>query len=156
MRHGLTIFWATLFAIVLAHTASAQSTNSPKPIIHKLSVEYLQACERAKGPCKPTVIKRSSKGQTVTLVFPSGGTESDVYLYGIADVGPQTSDYGVLAHITKGVDKAPRQLRHDRKLHSDGLPLLELTGLPDGEYRASIVSCGLGGDFVLKLLTVSH
>jgi hypothetical protein len=144
------------FGIAQPRPTSAQGKGAQSPIVYTLAFEYLQGCETGKGPCKPTVIVRSSIDQGVTLIFPSGGTESDVYLYGIADTGPQTSDYGVLAYITKGVEKAPRMLRHDKKFHSEGVPVLDVSGLPDGEYRASIVSCGLGGSFLLKLSTAGH
>lgn len=101
-------------------------------VVQTLDFAYLEGCETGKADWKPIEIFRKSKQDSVVLIFPSGGTESDVYL-----------------HSTK-----EKKLElHDKKVSGQGKPTLNLTNLDDGEYSANIISCGLGGSCLLRLKT---
>lgn len=97
-----------------------------------LHFAYLEGCETGKGDCKPIEIVRQNKQDSVVLIFPSGGTESDVYL---------RSSKNKMVEL------------HDKKLAGQGKPTLNLTNLDDGEYYANIISCGLGGSCLIRLKT---
>ena len=113
-------------------TSFSQTTLNRNTIIQTLDVAYLEGCETGKGDCKPIEILRQTKQDSILLVFPSGGTESDVYLCSAID----------------------RKINlHDKKRAGQGKPTLDLTKLNDGEYSARIVSCGLGGSCIIRLKT---
>ncbi|MDI9364228.1 MAG: hypothetical protein QM541_04700 [Flavobacterium sp.] len=121
----------TIFA--LTSTASCGQTKTNKKIVIKtLDFSYLEGCETGKGDCKPIEIIRQNKQDSVILIFPSGGTVSDVYL-----------------HSTKN----KKFELHDKRFAGQGKPTLNLTNLEDGEYSANIISCGLGGSCLVRLKT---
>jgi hypothetical protein len=97
-----------------------------------LDFAYLEGCETGKGACKPVEILRQTKQDSILLVFPSGGTESHVYLRSATD---------------------KRIELHDSRKAGQRKPTLNLTKLDDGEYTASIISCGLGGSCMIRLKT---
>ena len=118
---------------ILTTLASCSQTKLNKNIVAQtLDFTYLEGCETGKGDCKPIEIFRKTKQDSVVLIFPSGGTESDVYL-----------------HSTK--DKKIEL--HNKKVSGQGKPTLNLTNLDDGEYSANIISCGLGGSCLVRLKT---
>jgi hypothetical protein len=126
------IIGISLLALVCL-TAFLVLPPTHRTIIQKLDFDYLEGCETGKGKCEPIEIARKNLRDSILLVFPSGGIESDVYL---------TS--------TKG----PKIQLHDKKLSGEGKPTLNLTRLPDGEYRAGIISCGLGGSCIIQIKTL--
>lgn len=65
------------------------------------------------------------------MIFPSGGTQSDAYLYS---------------------SNKSKPIRHDQKYVLQE-PILDLTGLPNGKYNSRLASCGLGGSFDLIIIT---
>jgi hypothetical protein len=114
--------------------AGLQSCSQPTPnkVIHTIGFDWLEGCETGKGDCKPILLVRQSISDSIRLIFPSGGTESDVYLYKIS------------------LDKP---LLHDQKWSGQGRPVLDLTGLPDGSYTAHMLSCAVGGIFSVIIKT---
>ena len=126
-----TFIRLTLFTLTVL-TSCGQTKLNKKIVVQTLDFAYLEGCETGRGNCKPTEIIRQSKEDSVLLVFPSGGTESDVYL-----------------HSTKN----KKIELHDKKISGQGKPTLNLTNLDDGEYSANIISCGLGGSCVVRLKT---
>ena len=120
------------FFSLLTIPSYGQTKINKKVIVHTLDFAYLEGCETGKGDCKPIEIVRKSKTDSVILIFPSGGTESDVYLRSA---------------------KNKKVELHDKKLTGQGKPTLNLTNLDDGEYSANIISCGLGGSCLVRLKT---
>lgn len=120
-----------LFALTTS-VSCGQTKLNKEIIVQTLGFDYSEGCETGKGDCKPIEIVRQNKQDTVLLVFPSGGTQSDVYLH-------------------SAVDKSLKL--HDRKFSGQGKPVLNLTNLDDGEYSANIISCGLGGSCLVQLKT---
>jgi hypothetical protein len=121
----------TLFTLTVL-TSFGQAKVNNKAVIKTLDFAYLEGCETGKGGCKPIEIIRQSKQDSVLLIFPSGGTESDVFL-----------------HISNNKNFE----LHDKKISGQGKPTLNLTNLEDGEYSANIISCGLGGSSLVRLKT---
>jgi len=121
----------TLLLLLLPSRLPAQTVNGK--IVHTISFKWLEGCETGKGDCNPVLINRQHITDTVQLVFPSGGTSSSVYLY----AGSSISD----------------PIREDNKRVGQGQPCLYLTGLPDGRYRAHMLSCAVGGIFSIIIKT---
>lgn len=104
-----------------------------KKIIHTIDFAWLEACETGKGNCNPILITRQGITDSIQLIFPGGGTVSDVYLY--------------------TADPARRPLRHDQKRAGQGPPKLDLTGLCDGTYATAMMSCAVGAGFSIIIKT---
>lgn len=103
-------------------------------IVYNVTFEFLEGCETGKGDCKPVTLIRQSLNDSITILYPSGGTQSDVYLL--------------------STDGAPHKVElHDSKTIGKGQLMLDLTGLPDGKYHTGIMSCNLGGRFELNIVT---
>lgn len=103
-------------------------------IVYTLDHKLLEACETGIGNCKPVTIVRKSINDSISLFFPNGGTQSDAYL----------------VSVTSAKEKIEL---HDSKIHGQGQLKLDLTGIPDGKYRAGIMSCHLGGSVELNIVT---
>ncbi len=128
MKHLILLTICTLKILI-----SCGQTNTNRILIKEvLTFEYLEGCETGKGDCKPIEIFRQNKNDSILLVFPSGGTESDVYLYSMKEINFKLQD---------------------KKVKGQGLPKINLTTLEDGEYTASVISCGLGGSCIIRLKT---
>ena len=108
----------------------------------QIPFDFLEGCEMGTAPCDPVNIVRSTEDENWFLVFPSGGTQSDVYLHAV----------GANGEIWKCQGKAVEPIRHDDS-GPEGLPVISLAGVPDGQYQLSMLSCGLGGNFALHLST---
>ena len=119
------------FFFLISPFGFGQTAADKKIIIKTLDFDYLEGCETGKGDCKPIEIFRQDKQDSILLIFPSGGSYSDVYL--------KSKDLKVDLH--------------DQKSYSQEQPKINMTGLPDGEYSANIVSCGLGGACIIRLRT---
>ena len=89
-------------------------------------------CETGEGICDRILITRSSLNQEVVFIAPCGGTATTLYLYANKQEKP-------IQVLSVGYDDCP--------------PTLVFTGLKDGYYYASILSCGLGGTVQIKLET---
>ena len=112
---------------------SGQINTAPNDkIIQKISFDYLEGCETGMGDCNPIKIFRKTKQDSIFLIFPNGGTRSDIYLHSI---------------------KNKKIELHDRKSAGEGYPTLNLTSLEDGTYYANMVSCNVGGGFKVKIIT---
>ncbi len=138
MSHFMTSHKSTttFFIIILLALTTLTASGLTKPkrniIVQTLDFKYLEGCETGKGDCKPIVIFRQSKQDSILLIFPSGGTESDVYLRSA---------------------KNKNLALHNKKVIGQGKPTLNMTNLDDGEYSACIISCGLGGCCSIRLKT---
>lgn len=75
-----TLFILTFFALT-ALTSFGQTKPNKNVVVQILDFDYLEGCETGKGDCTPIEIFRQNKQDSVLLVFPSGGTQSDVYLH---------------------------------------------------------------------------
>jgi hypothetical protein len=126
-----TLYILTIFSL-LTITGCGQTKANKKVIVQTLDFAYLEGCETGKGDCKPIEIVRQNKTDSIVLIFPSGGTESDVYLRSA---------------------KNKKIELHDKKFTGQGKPSLNLTNLDDGEYSANMISCGLGGSCLVRLKT---
>ncbi|MES2513791.1 MAG: hypothetical protein V4580_06575 [Bacteroidota bacterium] len=124
-----------LYIVVLFIGMTSFACSQPKAdkplLVTTLTFDYLEGCETGKGDCKPIEIVRHSKQDSVLLIFPGGGTLSDVYL--------------------RSPDKKIEL--HDTKRALEGKPRLNLTGLNDGSYTAHMISCALGGACTIILKT---
>ena len=108
----------------------------------QIPFDFLEGCEMGTAPCDPVNIVRADEHENWFLVFPSGGTQSDVFLHSV----------GANGEIWKCQGKAAEPVRHDGS-GSEGNPVISLAGVPDGNYHVSMLSCGLGGSFALNLST---
>lgn len=109
-----------------------QEAGKSKVVMATIDFDYLQGCETGKGACKPIEIGRQSIKDSVIVIFPAGGTVTEVSLRSLSD-------------------KTVRL--YDKKFEGQGKPTFSLTGLKDGEYTAGMISCGLGGSCVIRLKT---
>jgi hypothetical protein len=113
-------------------------------IAYTIDYNYMEGCETGKGDCKPVVLTRHSFGDSIKLIFPNGGTQSDVFLF---------ADSAVAAGMKGKIVSPPQLLRHTQHLGGQGNAILDLTGLPDGKYRSQMLSCAVGGSFELIIGT---
>lgn len=125
-------FFILTFFILTTLTSCGQTKLNKTVVMQALDFAYLEGCETGKGDCKPIEIVRQSRKDSVLLIFPSGGTQSDVYLHSAKDKSFEL---------------------HDQRFSGQGKPTLNLTNLDDGEYSANIISCGLGGSCLVRLKT---
>jgi len=130
--------------ILFGFASCGQTTNKNISIVYKIDLDYMEGCETGKGECKPIVLKRHFLQDSIKIIFPGGGTQSDVYLY---------SDTAFVRWVQNIQSKQPKAIRHDQKFVGQGNPTLDLTGLQDGIYRSQMTSCGLGGTFKLTITT---
>lgn len=98
--------------------------------LFRIDRDYWEGCETGIGVCEPLTFYRNSKRKKAFLFVPCGGTSTTISLL---------SQNEVLFMNTLGVEDCP--------------PLLDLTKLVDGKYRASMLSCGLGGGISFRLRT---
>jgi hypothetical protein len=126
-------------------SAFAQTAGNKHVVVYTVTDGYMEECETGKGECKPIVLKRHSLQDSLRVVFPSGGTQSDVYLY--------AADTAFIKWIEGGPSDQPQPLRRDRKLAGQGPPILDLTGLGDGKYFPHMLSCNVGGFFEVRIET---
>lgn len=111
----------------------------PKNNLEEVSIfsvdrKFLEGCETGRGDCNPQTFKRNFTGQKAFALMPCGGTFSTIQL-------------------RRKTDKLPvQEVSIERK---DCPPFFDVTNLEDGDYYASMMSCGLGGGFILQLRTNS-
>lgn len=121
----------SVFFLFFLQETQAQ-TEKPVKIFRELSFSFLEGCETGKGHCAPVAIVRYQRSDYILLGFPSGGTQSDVYL--------------------TALDSSIAKL-HGRK-YGGQKARLDLTGLNDGDYFVNMYSCVLGGGCIVKLITL--
>ena len=122
----------------------SQQTIKTNLIIFTIDHAYVEGCETGKGDCKPIVLKRHSIQDSIKVIFPIGGTITDVFLNAEKE----------FIQWPKGSPKdQPKPLRHDHRRSGEGNPAFDLTGLPDGKYGAYMLACGLGGSFQIVIVT---
>lgn len=124
-----------LFLLFAAYAGIYAQNAATQTVFYEVDAPYIDSCELGRN-CPPIIIKRASIQQEVIVSFPIGGTQTDVYLY---------------ASKSNGLKTEP--IRHDRRFIQQGKPVLNLTGLADGEYPCSLMACSLGGPFTLMLQT---
>ena len=133
-----------IFSVLTGLSSVGQSSSKKKNIVYTVDFDYLEGCETGKGDCNPVIIERQSIPDSITLIFPNGGTLTDVYLY---------TESSFTKWMSGKPQDEPKPLRHDHKEVSQGKPFLDLTGLPDGKYRPRMLGSGLGGGFKLTIVT---
>lgn len=107
------------------------SKNTDPVRVDSVDRNYWEGCETGMGDCRPLALSRNTATERWWLMVPCGGTFTTVRL-----------------HDENG--KTLKELNID---HSQCPPVLDLTGLPDGKYYASMVSSGLGGKIEIHLKT---
>lgn len=125
--------------------AFGQIAGNKPVVVYTVTDSYMEGCETGKGNCKPIVLTRHSLQDSIRVVFPSGGTQSDVYLY--------AADTAFTKWMKGGPSDQPQPLRHDRKFAGQGQPILDLTGLADGKYFPHMLSCNVGGFLEVAIVT---
>jgi len=98
--------------------------------LFRIDRDYWEGCETGIGVCEPLTFYRTTKIKKTFLIAPCGGTSTTISLL---------SQSEVLFMNTLGVEDCPS--------------VFDLTKLADGKYRASMLSCGLGGDISFRLRT---
>ncbi|WP_153796608.1 hypothetical protein [Foetidibacter luteolus] len=122
-----------------------QAINSKGKISFIIDQAFMQACEKNDSLCKPVTIIRKSIQDSIEMIFPTGGSQTDVYIY-VPD--------SAFAKWVRGVnEEEPQPLRHVQKLYLEGKPIVDITSLPDGNYLCWMLGCNLGGSFGLVLTT---
>lgn len=143
LENKFGVGWWTKFQHQLDSIDNVSAANHHK-IVYTVTLDYMQGCETGKGDCVPITLSRQSINDSVIVIFPIGGTQTDIYLYTEND-------------FKKWMDGKPRDvpkaLRHDQKFTGQGNPTLDLTGLLDGTYIPYMFACGLGGGFTLNITT---
>ena len=129
-----------VFSLLLWGGIALYGQSCPQKM--QIPFAFLEGCEMGNAPCDPVNIVRSHADETWFLVFPAGGTQSDVYLHSVGANGEIWMCQGELAE----------PVRHDG-CGLEGNPVINLAGVPDGKYQLSMLSCGLGGSFALNLST---
>lgn len=114
-------------------------------IVYSVGRDYLEGCETGSRACKSVTLTRRTLQDSIRIIFPNGGTQSDVYLYA------KNSEY--LNRLREVITSHPEPLRHDRKFSSQGDLTIDVTGVSDGKYVAQMVSCGFGGHLEIIILT---
>ena len=133
-----------IFSVLIGLDSQGQSNYKKHNIVYTVDFDYLEGCETGSGDCNPVIIERQSIPDSITLIFPNGGTLTDVYLY---------TESSFTKWMSGKPQDEPKPLRHDRKEVGQGKPFLDLTGLPDGKYKPWMLGCGLGGGFELTIVT---
>ncbi|HAA17918.1 MAG TPA: hypothetical protein DCR93_39305 [Cytophagales bacterium] len=135
MKH----LWVIVLAAFGCHPSSPMFTPNlvpATPITFQLTHEYWEGCETGLGPCEPPTFVRTNRQESFRLIMPCGGTTTSVYLYqqnpGIAEVTPVDS-------LNIDASQCP--------------PSFDLSYLPDGDYVAYMLACGLGGPAPFRLET---
>ena len=67
-----------MLLLLTAPPSRGQTGNKRAVLVHTVAFKYLEGCETGTGDCKPVLLKRHSPGDSLVLVFPAGGTLSDV------------------------------------------------------------------------------
>ena len=120
-------------------------TISHNSIVINIDSEKILDSNSRNLSSKPLIIIRQNNETNVFALFPLGGTETDVYLYLLADFIKFETDPRELDYATK---------RHDEKRLVEGQPLtINMTGLEDGEYLAKYISCNTSCFIKLTLKT---
>ncbi|MCB0380401.1 MAG: hypothetical protein KDD24_04040, partial [Flavobacteriales bacterium] len=95
--------------------------------------------------CKTLLIERLNNKSKVIILFPLGGSQTDVSLYLLKDYLEYKNDSKELDYVTK---------RRDSKVIIDGQPLtINMTDLEDNEYLVNYMSCNSHGLIKLFLKT---
>jgi hypothetical protein len=131
-----------LLLILLASLCSwAQNVELP-PIIIEIEDTVFLKCMRSESYFP---IKRNSRGQNVTLIFPANSTANTIVLFHDKDYYRQL----------RGLDLEKRAVREDA-IVGGGFDVklnLDLTLLEDGNYIAHYGSCSFNGAMKISLIT---
>ena len=92
--------------------------------------DFLEGCETGQGFCDPKTFTRDFAGQKAFIIMPCGGSFSTVQLHHKSTPSP-------IQELSVKINECP--------------PFFDVSALEDGEYSASMMSCGLGGGFKLQL-----
>ena len=134
-----------LFTLILSAPAWGQHTIEKSPIVISIAEKVITNCLHPDSICYILPIKRNNKNQPVIVLFPLGGTQSDISLFPDRDFYKYKRDVSLLDDIIRV---------HDRKMFGEGqLLTLNLTGLEDGNYIVLYSSCAFGGLVKIPLVT---
>ena len=103
--------------------------NAEKVKLFVVYHDFMEGCETGQGLCEDQVFTRDFAGQPAFIIMPCGGTFSTVYL----------RHSSALLVQEKSVKAA------------ECPPFFDVTDLKDGDFSISMMSCGLGGAFNIKL-----
>lgn len=137
-------FLILIFVIFSGLASFGQSGPQNTITVYKVDLDYLMGCETGKGECKPLIIKRKSILDGLAVVFPKGGTMTDVYLY---------TESSFTKWMAGSPKDEPKPLRHIHKEADEGEPIMDISELPDGIYHPHYLGCGVGGGFELRIVT---
>ncbi len=127
--------WSISALVLLCAVLSANGQgNTPDKIVVVADAKNWEACEKGTIDlgCKPVIIERKAKEDTVLFVMPCAGTNTTVML-------TEVRGQELIKTLTVNVEECP--------------PVFELTGLPNGHYSAQMFGCGLGGRIEVFLKT---
>jgi hypothetical protein len=131
---------------ILTSCGKRSQKEENKSILYTVDVNFLKECEIGiEGDCTPLTITRQSIKDSINVIYPSAGTQTDIYLYG-------EKEYERTANGIK--TDQPVALRHVKKFGGNSKLQLDITGLPDGTYRSQLIACDFGSEFQLKVRTV--
>ena len=120
-----SLFFTVLFLMAMRLQAQGQS----QPKTEKISYDYWLGCETGQGDCLPLEFRRPEAGKAWHLIMPCGGTMTDIL------VESEAHDFSQKIKV----------------LAADCPPSLDLTGLKDGKYTATMLACNLGGTVHFEL-----
>ncbi|MCI5054641.1 MAG: hypothetical protein MRY83_00965 [Flavobacteriales bacterium] len=116
----------------------AQFNVDPCEVV--VSSEHILDCELGKA-CETLLFQRNLPDECLVLTLPSGGTQTDAYLY---------REREFLDYINTG--KKISAISKVHKMLGEGIPKLDLTDLPEGNYYCHYLSCAFGGYFEIEIV----
>lgn len=128
----LSNFWQKQNNIIQVSDFSAKK----KIKTNKITFAQWEAFEKGLNTCKSFIFYRDPAATKWLLEVPCGGTQTSVSLFKKSPTGK----------MTKAIQKLSIT-------HQQCPPVFDLTKLPDGEYGAVMIACGLGGAIEFSLKT---
>ncbi len=124
----------------ISNTFNCLNYNGTKSIskvqIDEIEFDFWRECEEGSKKCKPLTFIRPKEKIKWFLIFPCGGTVTDI------DISSKENS-GKKKHIKTIIGST----------NTPCPPLIELTEEKDGTYYAYMIACGLGGQVEYNLIT---
>lgn len=134
----------TLTTFVLAISCDQKT---PPQTVYKVEPVNMQGLRTKKDTVQALIISRKSIDDSTVILFPSGGTETEVVLH---------RQFEYKNWKSGKIDQSPEVLRSDYESVNDSIEdglRIDLTGLPDGNYVGEWITCSVGGYTVIELKT---
>lgn len=116
-------------------------------VFYEVEPINMQSLRTKKDSVRSLIVLRNSIDDSISVFFPSGGTETEVLLH-------RQTEY---ENWKKGqINRRPKVLRSDYESVNDSMEdglSIDLSGLPDGNYVGEWLTCSIGAYVVIELTT---